>query len=82
MEGELQVVAFTKLKPECIETAKPHAIKLIEATKKEEGNLKYDWYEDIKEPGSGAAIEKFKSMEAFQAHVNSDHIKEYASHAK
>ena len=62
MEGEVSVVAFSKMKPECIEQAKPVAAKLIEATRKEEGNIKYDWYEDVKEPGAGVAIEKFKSM--------------------
>ena len=39
MEGEVYVVAFSKLKPECIEQAKPITEKLIEATRKEEGCL-------------------------------------------
>ena len=82
MEGEVKVVVFSKLKPECLEAAKPHSIKLFELSKKEEGNLQYDWYEDIKEPGSGVAIEKWKSMEAFQAHFHSNHVKEFGELAK
>ena len=78
----MSVVAFSKLKPEFLEQARPVAAKLIEATRKEEGNIKYDWYEDVKEPGSGVAIEKFKSMEAFQAHASSEHIKEAGAHFK
>ena len=44
--------------------------------------MQFDWFEDIKEPGSGVAIEKWKSMEAFTAHFNSNHVKEFGELAK
>ena len=50
---------------------------MIELTRKEEGNIRYDWYSDVNEAGTGLAIECFKNMEAFQAHVNSEHMKEF-----
>ena len=80
--GQVTVVAISHFKPESLEALKPIGDKLIEATRKEEGNLKYDWYADVKEKGVAIAVEKFKSMEAFQAHITSEHIKEAVTHFK
>ena len=77
MEGQVvYVAAYSKLKPECINQAQPVLTKLFEATKKEEGCLFCEYYEDVKELGFGLTLEIFKNMEAFQAHMNSEHIKE------
>ena len=67
-------MAVVKVKPESIETLRPVLEKLIEETRKEEGNLKYDWYQDAKEPGTFIAIETFKNQEAFQAHLSSQYF--------
>ena len=77
MEGaseEVNIVAILRIKPECIEAARPTVESLIETTRKEEGNVKYDWYSDVKEPGTYVALETFKNMEAFKAHAASVHL--------
>ena len=70
------------VKPESIEAFRPVLEKLIDGTRKEEGNLKYDWYQDVKEPGTFVALESFKNMEAFQAHIASEHFKQGGQNMK
>ena len=74
--GEVNVIAISKIKPEHWQESRPTAEKLIAATRNEEGNLRYDWYRDANEEGTGVCLEHFKNMEAFQAHASSEHIKE------
>jgi quinol monooxygenase YgiN len=71
---QVDVVAVIKIKLDCIETFRPVLEKMIDATRKEEGNLRYDWYQDAKEPGTFVALESFKNMEAFQAHIAAEHF--------
>ena len=71
------VVVVSKMSPENIEASKETAEKLIEATRKEEGSIRYDWYTDASEAGTGVAIAVFKNQEALQAHANSEHVKEW-----
>ena len=73
--GPVEVIAIVKIKPECIETARPEVEKTIEAVRKEEGCIKYDWYQDVKEPGTFIVLETYKTMEALQAHGSSEHLK-------
>ena len=70
------VVVVSKMTAENLEASRETAEKMIDATRKEEGNLRYDWYTDVNEAGVGVALEVFKNMEAFQAHINSEHMKE------
>ena len=72
---EINIVATLKIKPECIETARPIVEALIEATRKEEGNLKYDFFKDAKEEGTFVVLETFKNMAAFQEHLAAEHFK-------
>jgi quinol monooxygenase YgiN len=72
---QVDVVAILRIKPESIEAARPTVEKLIEETRKEEGNVRYDWYQDSKEAGTFVVLETFKSLEAFQKHNGSDHLK-------
>ena len=58
-----------------MQASRPTAEKLIEATRKEEGNIRYDWYRDSEEGGTWVVLECFKNMEAFQTHTTSEHIK-------
>jgi len=59
-----------------IDKFRPVLEKLIEATRKEAGNLKYDWYQDAKEPGTFVGLEAYSNMQAVQAHMGSDHFKQ------
>lgn len=75
MAETVNVVAIIKIKTECIETARPEVLKLIEQTRQEKGNLRYDYYQDVKEPGTFVIIEQFADQAAFQEHTNSEHFK-------
>ena len=50
-ENSVVIVVVAKLKPESIEASRPAAEKLVEATRREPGCLRYDWYQDSKEAG-------------------------------
>ena len=75
MAQKVNVVAIMKIKPESIETARPQVEKLIEQTRQEKGCLRYDCFQDAKEPGTFVIIEEFADQAAFQAHRDSEHFK-------
>lgn len=66
------------MKTEWIEKARPIAEKLIEEVRNEKGNLRYDGYQDSKEPGTFVWLESYTSMEAFHAHRESPGVQKYA----
>ena len=76
------LVVVSKMTAENIEASKESAEKMIDATRKEEGNLRYDWYTDANEEGVKVIMEVFNNMEAFQAHINSEHMKEFREKIK
>jgi quinol monooxygenase YgiN len=51
--------------------------QLIEVARKEKGTLRYDWFIDTKEPAVGVILEVYESMEAFQAHCNTEQFKKF-----
>ena len=57
MEGPVSVVAIVKIKPEFVEAGRATVEQLVEASRKEEGCLRYDWFKDIKEEGTYVVIE-------------------------
>ena len=70
----IKVVARDRLKPECREEAFKLLKELIEATRKEAGNISYQYCQDIQDPDAYAMIECWESEEALQAHMKSDHF--------
>ncbi len=74
--SKLEVVAIFRVKPEAIEVARPSIVKLAEETRKEPGCLRYDWYQDTKEPGVFVVLETFADEAAFAAHAGSVHSAE------
>ena len=74
--AHFEAIAVFRVKPEAIEVARPHIQKLVEETRKEAGCIRYDWYQDAKEPGTFIAIETFANAEAFEAHRQTPHLKE------
>jgi quinol monooxygenase YgiN len=72
---EVDVLVILRVKPESIEANRPTVETLIEATRKEGGVQRYDWYQDAKEPGTLVILETFKSVEAHHKQVKSEHLK-------
>lgn len=46
-----------------------------QATRREEGNLFFEWSRSVDNPNQFVLVEAFASGEAGEAHVNSDHFK-------
>ena len=65
-----------KFKPGSLEEAKPSLNKLIETTRKEEGNIRYDWFQDSKESDTVIVLEQFSGFPALITHSKSAHMKE------
>jgi len=55
---------------------------LIEATRKEPGNLIYTLYRSIEDSSEFMMYEEYTSQEAFDAHGKSDHFLTFAKHVK
>jgi quinol monooxygenase YgiN len=66
--AHVDVVAIVRVKPEAIEVARPQIEVLIEASRAEQGVLRYDWYHDAHEPTTFVVIERYASQEAFEQH--------------
>lgn len=48
--------------------------ELVEATRKEEGCIKYELYQDEKDSRILAVIEEWESRDALNKHMNSEHF--------
>jgi quinol monooxygenase YgiN len=74
----LTIVATITMNPEY----KAEIIKVVktvvDATRKEPGNIFYDVFEDVKDPLKLTFIETWKSQSAIDSHNNSAHFKEFA----
>ncbi len=45
------------------------------ATRQEPGNIFFEWFRSVDKPNQFVLVEAFKSREAGEVHVNSDHFK-------
>lgn len=72
----LTVVAKAMVKEEKIEEFKKYADEIMKETRKEEGNISYNLYEDSKNSNILTFIEFWRSEEDLQKHFNSKHFKE------
>lgn len=72
----IKVVAKMTLKQGKAEEMKTVAAGLIAETVKEEGNIAYQLYQEIKNPEVVFFIEEWESNEALRQHAKSKHFKE------
>jgi quinol monooxygenase YgiN len=73
-EKTLLIVAISETSPERAEELKPILLGLIEPTRKENGCISYELYQDTANPGKFTFIEKWKSNELLDAHLKSPHL--------
>lgn len=71
------VRAAANVRPEHVEAFLASAQKLVEATRKEAGNLSYDFGSLAEEGAEGqfAFIERWATQEALDEHLESEHFK-------
>lgn len=72
----IKVTARCKVKEDGIETFKAITSKLIDETRKEEGCIRYELFQDLKNENMFMFVEDWKSRESHIAHDETKHIKE------
>ena len=78
----ITVIATIKCEPKNIPYFKSQLCKLIEPTLKEEGVVKYRFYESTNKPGLFHSYEKWIGEYYIRKHLQSNHIKEYFNNTK
>ncbi|BCN31773.1 putative quinol monooxygenase [Anaeromicropila herbilytica] len=71
----IKVIAKNYIKKDKIEEVLQATKELIEATVKEEGCIKYEMYQDIKDESILTMMEEWESMDALKNHSNSEHYR-------
>lgn len=75
----LTIIANIKAKPDQVTLVKTELFKLIEVTRVENGCINYDLHQDNENPAHFLFFENWESRELWQAHMNSQHLKDYIS---
>ncbi|MDR2038343.1 MAG: antibiotic biosynthesis monooxygenase [Bacteroidales bacterium] len=75
--SELKIVAVIKVKKAYKNELMQVFKTVVNETRKEEGNISYDLYEDIRNPLSYTILETWKSQEAIDFHNGSAHFKTF-----
>lgn len=70
----IKVIAKKLIKEGKVEEVIKLYKELVEASRKEEGCIKYELYEDEKDSRILAVIEEWESKDALDKHMNSEHF--------
>jgi len=73
-EKTLNVVAIVETSADKVEELKAVCLGLIEPTRKENGCISYDLYQDITNPGKFTFLENWKSKEHLDIHLKTPHL--------
>ena len=73
----LTIIATVTVKPEYKDDVLKAIKAVVDATRKESGNIFYDVFEDINNPLKFVFIETWKSQEAIGSHNKSVHFNEF-----
>ena len=78
----LTIVATLTAKPEFKEDVLKAVKTVVDATRKEPGNISYNVFEDVKNPLKFVFIEKWKSQAAIDSHNKSAHFNDFIKAVK
>ncbi len=70
----VRVVAHIPAKPEKVEEVKSLLRSLIEPTRQETGCLRYELWQNTKDPSDLTFVEEWTSAEALEQHLEADHV--------
>ena len=70
----IKVVARTLVRENCIEAYHTLAHEMVEATRKEHGNISYTLNQSVENPKLHAMIEIWESREALETHFATEHF--------
>lgn len=71
----IKVVAKNNIKEGCMDTVLNLLEEMIALTRKEDGCIKYELYQNIEDSNIITFIEEWESMEKLDAHIASEHFK-------
>lgn len=71
----IKVVAKSYAKGDMLEQVLELSKEMVAETVKEEGCIKYELFQDVKEPNVLIFIEEWESEEALNKHIASEHFK-------
>ena len=74
----ITIIAMFELKPECVDTFKGLAAECIDASRKEEGNVDYKFYEGKEDKNKYFFVEVWKDEDAITTHNASAHFQKFA----
>jgi quinol monooxygenase YgiN len=77
MNKRLTIVADIKAKSDQVDLVKAELLKLIATTRAEKGCINYDLHQDNANPAHFLFYENWESRELWQAHMGSQHLKDY-----
>jgi quinol monooxygenase YgiN len=78
-ENSLTIVANVTVQAEYKDELLKAFEKVVDATRKESGNISYDLYEDTSNPLRFTFVETWESQSAIESHNSSAHFLEFAS---
>lgn len=70
----VQVIAQIQVRPEAIDELQRAWLAVVEPTRAEPGNHRYEIFQNEEDPTHFVAVEEYSSPEAFQAHMGSSYI--------
>jgi quinol monooxygenase YgiN len=73
-KNSLKVVAIAETSADKIEELKKVCLGLIEPTRKENGCLSYELYQDTNNPGIFTFVEEWESREDLDVHLKTPHL--------
>ena len=77
--SRFRAVAILKTKPENADELRRHLLALVEPSRKEEGCITYILHEVIDRPGVFVFYEGWESIEAHDAHIATDKLRNLKS---
>jgi quinol monooxygenase YgiN len=77
--SKITVVAKIRAKEESVETVRSELLNLVEPTRKEEGCIDYQLYQDMREPSVFVFYENWASAADLEKHKNTDHYERNAA---
>jgi len=75
--AQLTIVANIKARADKIDHVKAELQKLIDTTRAENGCLQYDLHQDNETAAHFMFFENWESREAWQTHMNAQHLKDF-----
>ncbi len=82
MNAQVAVMGTLKFPSESMPGLRPHLLRLVETTRKDDGCLAYDAAEDLFEPGLIRFSELWPDGESLHRHLQAPHIGPWRAAAK